>query len=55
MMWFAKRDRDLESFAEAIRPELAMLLVPGASGDLRDRILADRAAGARVILPSAST
>src|SRR5262249_13354745 len=52
MIWFAKRDRALEAFAEAIRPELGALRAPPfASAELRDRILADRAAGARVILP----
>src|ERR1041385_3456771 len=52
MMWFVKRDRELRVFAEAIRPELAAVRVPPASADLRARILADRAAGARVILPA---
>jgi hypothetical protein len=52
MIWFAKRDRSLEAYAEAIQPELAGIRTPPASAELRDRILADRAAGARVILPA---
>ena len=53
MTWFARRDRELEIFAEAIRPELEALRTPAPSAALRDRILSDRAAGARVILPEA--
>jgi len=55
MIWFVKRDRALETFAEAIRPELAALRTPPPSAELRDRILADRATGARVILPAERT
>ena len=51
MIWFGKKDRALEAFAEAIRPELAGLRTPRASSALRERMLADRATGARVILP----
>lgn len=53
MIWFTKRDRADAAFAEAIRPELrgGGLKVPPPSVGLRERILADRAAGARVILP----
>ena len=54
MIWFAKRDRSLDAFAEAIRPELNALRAPRASSALRDRIIADRAAGVRVILPTGS-
>ena len=52
MIWLGRRDRALEAFAEAIQPELAGLRTPVPSGQLRERILADRAAGARVILPA---
>ena len=52
MIWFSKRDRALKVFAEAIRPELGALRTPPASPELRDRILTDRATGARVILPT---
>lgn len=48
MIWFAKR----RAFAEAIRPELEALRTPPATAELRDRILNDRAAGVRVILPA---
>jgi hypothetical protein len=51
MIWFKKSDRQVAAFAEAIRPELVGLRVPRPSTELRERILADRAAGARVILP----
>jgi len=51
MNWFRTRQRSSEPFAEAIRPELARLSAPTPSAELRERILADRAAGARVILP----
>jgi hypothetical protein len=51
MMWFRSRKRDLEEWAEAIRPELRDLPVPPPSDGLLDRIVASRAAGARVILP----
>jgi hypothetical protein len=51
MSWFGKRDRALDAFAEAIQPELAALRTPAAPAELRERILADRAAGGRVILP----
>jgi hypothetical protein len=52
MRWFTGKDRALEAFAEAIRPELSGIGAPEASSELRRRILADRAAGARVILPA---
>ncbi len=52
MIWFGKRDRNLEAFAEAIRPELRMLPAPRATRELYDRIVADRRAGVRVILPA---
>jgi hypothetical protein len=55
MNWFGQRDRALEAFAEAIRPELMDLRTPAASAELRERTLADRAAGARVILPVEAT
>ena len=55
MIWFGNRDRALDAFAEAIQPELAALRTPSPSGQLRDRILADRAAGGRVILPAESS
>jgi hypothetical protein len=51
MIWFAKRDRDLAAFAEAIQPELEMLRTPPATHELYERIVAGRRAGARVILP----
>lgn len=51
MTWFGKRESAIEAFAEAIRPELRGLERPPASTELRERILADRAAGARIILP----
>jgi len=51
MTWFSKSKTSLDAFAEAVRPELAQHRTPGASAELRDRILADRAAGMRVILP----
>jgi hypothetical protein len=41
----------LDSFAEAIRPELQSIPTPEPSPELLDRIIASRAAGARVILP----
>lgn len=55
MIWFGggRQDRALDAFAEAIRPELEALRVPSPTATLRERILADRAAGARVILPEA--
>ena len=52
MRWFTGKDRALEAFAEAIRPELNGIRAPEPSSELRRRILADRAAGARVILPA---
>src|SRR4029078_13270904 len=55
MNWLGQRDRALEAFAEAIRPELMDLRTPAASAELRERTLADRAAGARVILPVDAT
>lgn len=51
MIGFRRGDRALAAFAEAIRPELADMRTPLPSAELRERILADRAAGARVILP----
>jgi hypothetical protein len=51
MIWFDRKDRALDAFAEAIQPELVALRTPGASSVLRERILADRAVGGRVILP----
>ena len=48
MIWSGKRDR---AFGEAIRPELARMTTPSPSAALRERILSDRAAGARIILP----
>ena len=51
MIWFAKRQRDNDAFAEAIEPELRALGTPPATPELLDRILADRRAGTRVILP----
>jgi hypothetical protein len=51
MTWFGRRDRALDAFAEAIQPELAGLRTPAPSAELRERTLADRAAGGRVILP----
>jgi hypothetical protein len=51
MIWFAKRQRDDDAFAEAIEPELRALRTPPATPELRDRILADRRGGTRVILP----
>lgn len=51
MMWFIKKDRAHAAIAEAIRPELTGLKGPAPSPELRERILADRASGARVILP----
>jgi len=52
MSWFPGFGRQLDAFADAIRPELAGFDAPAPSSDLRDRILRDRAAGARVILPA---
>ncbi|HVD60785.1 MAG TPA: hypothetical protein VNC11_07935 [Gemmatimonadaceae bacterium] len=52
-IFFWKR-RGLDSFAEAIRPELHGIATPEPSPQLLDRILASRAAGARVILPEAT-
>ena len=43
----------LRDFAEAIRPELCALGTPEPSEALLQRILASRAAGARIILPEA--
>lgn len=51
MTIFFWRRRGLDSFAEAIRPELQSIATPQPSPELLDRILASRAAGARVILP----
>src|SRR5690242_17626901 len=51
MMWFAKRRRDDDAFAEAIEPELRALRTPPATPEMFDRILADRRTGARIILP----
>lgn len=51
MSWFAKRERNNDAFAEAIEPELRALRTPPATRELLDRILADRRAGTRVILP----
>src|SRR6185503_18877729 len=48
MIWSSRRDR---AFVEAIRPELARMTTPAPSADLRERMLSDRVAGARVILP----
>lgn len=48
MIWSRGRDR---AFAEAIRPELAGITTPSPSAELRERVLRDRTAGARVILP----
>lgn len=54
MRWFRElvgRDRELDVFAEAIRPELQALRTPLASRELFERIGSDRDAGIRVILP----
>src|ERR1043165_2636334 len=51
MMWFARRYRNNDAFAEAIEPELGALRTPPATPELFERILADRRTGARVILP----
>lgn len=51
MIWSARRRRANDAFAEAIEPELRALRTPPATPELRDRILADRRAGTRVILP----
>lgn len=45
------RRRDVEDFAEAIRPELVSLSSPEPRKELLARILASREAGARIILP----
>lgn len=49
--WLRFRDRGVDDFADAIRPELKELETPKARGELLDRIIASRNAGARVILP----
>src|SRR5690348_15205707 len=51
MTWFSKQGSDPNAFAEAIQPELRALRTPPATRELFDRIIADRRAGARVILP----
>src|SRR5690349_1147158 len=51
MTFFFWKRRGLDSFAEAIRPELQSIATPEPPPELLDRILASRAAGARVILP----
>jgi hypothetical protein len=55
MRFFPWRRRALDDFAEAIRPELRSVGAPEPSPELRARILASRAAGARVILPESVT
>src|SRR5262249_17725551 len=50
-LWPPFRDRSVEDFADAIRPELKELETPKARPELFERIAASRNAGARVILP----
>jgi hypothetical protein len=55
MRLFFWRRRRLSDFADAIRPELEAIPTPRPTDQLLDRILASRAASARVILPEALT
>src|SRR5690349_21262237 len=55
MMWSFRQNRDADAFAEAIQPELRTLHTPPATPELFDRIVADRRAGTRVILPVGRT
>jgi hypothetical protein len=49
--WRKLRDRGLDDFADAIRPELREMPAPKPHDELLARIIASRNAGARVILP----
>ena len=52
MKWLrSRRERQLDDFADAIRPELTDLPVPAPTDELWDRVLASRAAGVRGIVP----
>lgn len=51
--WHSLYTRRLQDFADAIRPELREITAPRAGEELLARIIASRAAGARVILPHA--
>jgi len=55
MMRLFFRRRRMADFADAIRPELAAIPTPEPTEQLLDRILASRAATARVILPEPLT
>ena len=54
MMFPFRRRREIDSFAEAIRPELESLPTPPPRHELLERILASRESGVRIILPDAT-